>query len=767
MSKPREEELLALILDPADDMSVIGLDAEGTIVRCTAAATRALGCGEADVIGKHVSRLYSDEEIGRGRPQEDLRVAADRGLSVRDRWIRCSGGALSWGRVVIRSRRGEEGRVRGFTVATSALSDQLDVVRALSATDQRLAALVELALEGIVSTDEDGLIVLFNRGAERMFGYERAEVLGEPLRMLIPQRYHDRHDRHLQEFRAGRSDADRMAGGRVVTALAKDGREFPIEASISKLAVESGVILSAILRDVSERVAVERSLREREARAHQLADALPFPVHFVDRDLRHVFANPAAAAWLGRSVDEMPGLSLRAVARAVGSDTTFEALLPHLEAALRGEQRRFVGRARDRDGFVRDVEILAVPSRDERGAVDGCYVLTVDRTEEHRGEAARTVLTATSALLGSSLDADLSVESAVRVAVAGFADDCAAYVEEDDGIVHRFRAGDSGREADTAGVAANEVPDPVRQVLGDAQTRSYVDIEDRSIFLVVPIACTERKGGALVFRWAPPFDVGRHEVELAQELGRRLAAAIDRIELARRSSEAIRARDWLLHKVTHDLGNPVASIVMVVDRLLRTAPDPDRRERSRVLLEGIKQQSEEMRLIIEELLDATALRTGRVGVSPRPVDAGGVVRRAASLLQSVAEQRSVQVVVEAPAETRRVMADSNRLRHGLTALLTDQIGWCEAGGLVRIRALPARGEVVFEIAGPGPGLPAEEIQKLLEQAAPIPERRGDGPSLSLPLLIGSEIIRAHGASIVVRGGPEEGTTYSFALPSAV
>jgi PAS domain S-box-containing protein len=679
MTATHQKELLALILDATDDIPVIGLDPDGTIVRWTPGASSALGHEPTNVLARHVSELYSEEDVARGVPQEDLRMAAERGLSVRDRWIRRADGTRFWGRALIRSRLDGNGRVAGFVKVTCDLSHQLEVIRALSATDQRLAALVELAMEAIVSTDENGLIVLFNRGAERMFGYERDEVLGTPLRRLLPERFRDVHDRYVREFRTGRFETGRMAEGRVVTALAKGGREFPVEASISKLELDGGAILSVILRDASERVAVERSLREREARARQLADALPFPVHYLDRELKHVFANDAAASWLGRSVESMQGLSLRTVARAVGSDPTFEMLLPDLEAALSGEQRRFVGRVRDRRGVVRDVEILAVPSRDETGAVDGCYVLTLDRTEERRGENAQTMLAAVSQMLGASLDADLSLASAVRLALTGFADDCAAYVEDDGGAVRRFRAGGAACQTDIAGVEIRELPTAVAQVLADMQTRSFSETGDRSTCVAAPIPCTERRGGALLFRWVPPFDIGAHEVELARELGQRLAAAIDRIELARRSSEAVRARDWLLHKVTHDLGNPVASIVMVADRLLRTAPDADRRTRSRGLLEGVKQQSEEMRLIIEELLDATALRTGLARVSAHPVSPASVLRRAASLLQPIAEQRGIEVVVEAAEGMGRVTADANRLRHGLTALLTDQIGWCEVG----------------------------------------------------------------------------------------
>jgi K+-sensing histidine kinase KdpD/PAS domain-containing protein len=558
-----------------------------------------------------------------------------------------------------------------------------------------------------------------------------------------------------------------MAGGRIVTARAKDGRQFPIEASISRLELEDGAILSVIVRDATERVTVERALRDREARARRLADALPFPIVRLDRNLDYVFANTAAAAWLGRPVEAISGLSAREAARAIGTEPTFEAVLPDLEAALSGQRRVFVGRARDGHGAVHDVEILVVPSRDDSGTVSGCYVLTLDRTEQRRDEAALRLLRTVGPLPGAALDEEMTLDSALRLAVAGFADDCAAYLERENGSVWRFDARRSPGEPRAVKLTMADLPEAARRVMADGQTRSHTGTDDRATYVVVPLACAARKGGTVVFRWAAPYDVRHADVEIAQELGRRLAAALDHVELTRRLSEAVRARDWLLHKVTHDLGNPVASIIMVAERLLRTAGKPDRPQRTRALLEGIKQQSEEMRVIIEELLDASALRTGRTSVSPKDVDAVGLVRAAVSLLRPIAEQRDVRVVLDVPDPPVRVMADPRHLRHALTALISDQIGWCEPGDRVAARVDRAAGEdVAFEVVGPGPGFLGEEMTSRLDEA--VSDRAGppDGLRLSLPLLIGSELVRAHGSRVVVSEEPDGRTLYRFTLPAA-
>jgi PAS domain S-box-containing protein len=754
------DELLALILDPVEDLPVVELDADGTIVRWTAGAAAMLGYDAVGALSRHVSALYPEEEVERGRPGEDLRLASEMGYLVRDGWARRADGSRFWARRILRSRRNEREELTGFVKLTCDLTDQLDVMRGLVAADQRLAALVELAVDGIVSTDENGMIVLFNRGAERLFGYDRQELIGKPLGMLVPAHLREAHERHMRSFRAGRLDADRMAQGRVVTALAKDGREFPIEATISRLELDHGAIFSVILRDASERVMIEAELRGRLARARQLADALPFPIHYLDRDLTHVFANTAVADWLGVPADELVGMSLEDAARAVGSSETFGALRPHLEAALRGEQRRFVGRARDAESAVHDLEILIAPSRDTSGNVEGCYVVSFDRREAERDDTARRLLSTAAGLSGAGLEGEVAMDGLVRLAATDFADGCVGFLSEGEKVL-RFGE-DPPERADR--LPHDDVPPGVRQVLQDGHARSYTDVDDRATFLAVPVPCTEDPGGALLFRWAPPFDPSEQTVDVAEELGRQLGAALDRAALARRATEAVQTRNWLLRKVTHDLGNPVAAIVMVADRLLRTIPAREWPEGGRALLEGVKQQAGEMRLIIEELLDVRAL-TGKASLQPRAVDVAALLEQAASLIEPIAAGRGVELAVEPPEVPGSIVADPAHLRHALVALLSDHLGRSGRGERIRLAARAAVDVVRFEVSGPALGAPGEEVERLLDERTPPLARQSTTFSLSLSLAVANEIVRNHGARISIDDGDEGSAAYRFELPA--
>lgn len=138
--------------------------------------------------------------------------------------------------------------------------------QALRVSYAQLSAVVNSAMDSIITVDRSQRIVLFNAAAEKMFGYSAREMAGQPLGRLLPERFRQSHAQHVNIFAQTTVTSRRVGGLSSLSALRANGQEFPIEASISGTSISGERYFTAIVRDVTEREQAAEGLRKSEER---------------------------------------------------------------------------------------------------------------------------------------------------------------------------------------------------------------------------------------------------------------------------------------------------------------------------------------------------------------------------------------------------------------------------------------------------------------------------------------------------------------------
>jgi len=247
------------------DYALFMLDTEGYVVSWTSGAQTIKGYTAQEVIGKHHSMFFTPEDIAAGLPQEALDVAAREGRHLAEGWRVHKNGTKVWAEALTSALRETDGRLRGFAKvvrdATGRHNLHAALERAALISEAQVHAILEVAVDAIITIDRRGFIGVFNRAAQKMFGYTPAEVMGKNVSVLMPQPYKSEHDGYLNNYhKTGRKKI--IGIGREVVAMKKDGTVFPIDLAVSEVRVGNDVTYTGIIRDITERKQLEKEILE-------------------------------------------------------------------------------------------------------------------------------------------------------------------------------------------------------------------------------------------------------------------------------------------------------------------------------------------------------------------------------------------------------------------------------------------------------------------------------------------------------------------------
>lgn len=269
----QSEERFRSLVSVVKDYAIFMLDADGRVATWNEGAERIKGYKSEEIKGKHFSQFYSEDDRRQAKPDYFLREAASEGRSEDEGWRVRKDGSRFWAKVVITAIRDQNGSLEGFTKVTFDLTDRKNTEEALRRSEEHARALFEFSPDAIIVSDLQGKIAEVNGQVEKFFGYARAELLGQSVELLVPERFRKAHPQHRKTY-TKEARMRPMGIGLELYARRKDGTEFPVDIMLGSIESPLGRLVLTVVRDLTQKKEAEEALRRAEEEKRYLEEEL-------------------------------------------------------------------------------------------------------------------------------------------------------------------------------------------------------------------------------------------------------------------------------------------------------------------------------------------------------------------------------------------------------------------------------------------------------------------------------------------------------------
>jgi PAS domain S-box-containing protein len=502
-------------------------------------------------------------------------------------------------------------------------------------------------------------------------------------------------------------------------------------------------------------------------------------------DFRWVYANPAAEALLGRSLDDMLG---RGVVELF-PDVRTRGLLTRLARVVDNGGPYVDELLFPLDGRERWFRVVAL----KRG--DGLSVWFNDITRRKREELETGFLAEASHLLTASLDVEAALHELARRCVPTLGDGCVLQVMDGRGqpllletvaseptqeallaeVLRRSGAPTPGEPGlvglllpqDTPQLLPEVTPALLQSLTQDAEHLRLMRVLGPHSLLAVPLRARGRTLGALVLFTFSGRVFGPEDLRFTEDLADRIALSVDNVLLFREARQAVAQRDEFFTVAAHELRTPTTALKLNVQSLLRGA----RRGEAGALpspflgkLENIDRHAGRLNALVNELLDVTRIHAGRLRLDLEEVDLTALVQDVAARFELPATQARSPLLLESPGPIVGTW-DRLRLEQVVTNLLSNALKY-GTGKPVRLRVETSGGLARLEVRDEGIGIAPESLPRIFGRFERAVSDRHYG-GLGLGLYITRQIVEALGGTVGVRSAPGAGATFTVELPRQV
>jgi PAS domain S-box-containing protein len=711
---------LASIIQSSHD-AVIGKTLDQVVTSWNPAAERLYGYAASEMIGQHVQILFPEAERERENRMLIAVVRGERVDELKTQRIRKDGSVVTVS-LTLSPITDALGEIIGIATVTRDLTER-------QRAEARFTGLLEAAPDAMVCVNSGGLIVLVNAQAERLFGYPRGELVGQPVEMLVPDAVEARHP-DLRAGYAADPQPRQMGAGLELSARRRDGTTFPAEIALSALDTDQGLLVSAAIRDITQQQQAALAQSRLASIVESSHDAV------IGQTLDRVITtwNPAAERLYGYCEAEMIGASAYKL-------TPGEHLVAEREngqAIVRGEQLEpYQTQQLRKDGTRVAVSVTLSPITDRQARIIGMSGVSRDISAQEQAEARFR------GLLEAAPDATVCVDqSGLIVLVNAQAERLFGYP----------------REALTGQPVEILVPDAVKGRHPDLRAGYAAAPRPRQMGAGLELSARRRDSTAF------PAEIALSALDTDQ--GLLISASIRDITKQKQARDDLRRTNQNLqsfsYSLAHDLRTPLRSLAGFSTALIEDYADKLGQD-GRGYLQRIEDASKHMGQILDDLLHLSSVY--RTEVTLAQVDLGAEAASIAAEIQHQDPGRSVRFTIQQPAQA---LADRALIREVLRQLLDN--AWKFTTGRedasIEFGLDPiADGRVCAYVRDNGAGFDSAYVHKLFTPFQRLHTTQ-EFPGTGVGLASVRQIVDRHGGRTWADGAPGQGATFFFTLPAA-